>query len=88
MDHQHQEAKKTYNHYIGSVAASELSLSDEFVTGVSDLIGKSLWVGCTVLLFCELILSSEGPAAPGFALGFTIGHFLETSSSLVVSGSL
>ena len=70
------------------MAASELSLSDELVIGVSSLIGKSLWVRCTVLLFCELILLSEGPEAPGFALGFTNGHFLETSSLLVVSGSL
>ena len=70
------------------MAASELSLSDKLVIGVSDLIDKSLWVGCTVLLFCELILSSEGPEAQDFFLGFTDGCFLETSSSLVVSGSL
>ena len=65
-----------------------MSLSDELVTGVFDLIGKSRWVRCTVLLFCELILSSEGPAALGSALGFIIHYFLEASSSLVVSGSL
>ena len=70
------------------MAASELSLSDELATGVFDLIGKSLWVGCTVLLFCELILESECPAAPGFDLHFTNGHLQEASSSLVVSGSL
>ena len=70
------------------MAASELPSSDELMLGVSDLIGKSLWVGCIVLLFCDIILSSEGPEAPGFALGFINGRFLETSSSLVVSASL